>query len=152
VQRFVEEGGRLICMKNSAKFAIRDLGLPLQISNDKASLPNAISPNCVLQINVIFSHPMAFRVKRELDVIFENGFAFEILDQNKAKPIATYSDKKFLISCQVRDQNQIAKKIAIAHVSMGTGHIILFGFSPYYEGKTWGTFNLLFNAIDTTFN
>jgi hypothetical protein len=64
------------------------------------------------------------------------------------KPVLAYaSADKVLISGMIDHADQLAGKTAAADCAVGKGHIILFGFNPFWRGESVGSYDLVFNAI-----
>ncbi len=76
-----------------------------------------------------------------------SAFAFEITDQTRARSVANYVEGNPLRSGWLLGPEYISGKSALVDVSMGRGHVVLFGFRPQHRAQTWGTFKFLFNAI-----
>ena len=41
----------------------------------------------------------------------------------------------------------MAGQTAAAQVAVGSGHVVLFAFTPHFRGQPRNTFKLLFNAL-----
>src|SRR5437660_9267694 len=64
------------------------------------------------------------------------------------KVIAWYpKDRDPLLSGWLLGGDRIKGKAALVEVTMGKGHIILFGFRPQYRGQSLATYPLFFNAL-----
>ena len=79
-------------------------------------------------------------------VFFKSGPVFEMRGGN-AMPIASYPNFNPLMSGWIEGDKRIRQKVAALDVSLGNGHVVLFGFKPQHRGQSHGTFKLLFNAI-----
>jgi hypothetical protein len=76
-----------------------------------------------------------------------SAFAFDITDAQRARSVARYVDGNPLRSGWLLGPNYIAGHSALVDVSLGKGHVVLFGFRTQHRAQTWGTFRFLFNAI-----
>jgi hypothetical protein len=148
LRRFVTEGGTLICFDASTEMAIKRFNLPLRnvLENLKTSV--FYGPGSILGLELDTTHPIARSLPRDLNAYFINSSAFEVLDSGRVRVIARYSSSNVLRSGWLLGEEHIKGKAALAEVQMGRGRVILFGFRPQHRGQTWGTFPLIFRAIN----
>ena len=68
---------------------------------------------------------------------------------NPARVIMRYAPdvKQLLISGGLRGGETLANSPALVDVSYGTGHVLLFGFNPFWRSETLGSYGLVFNAL-----
>ena len=150
LRRFVEEGGTLICFDASSEFAIKRFHLPLRNVLENINSKDFYCPGSILRINLDTAQTLARTMPREADAYFINSSAFEATDAERVHAIARYADRDVLRSGWLRGENFIQGRIALAEVSQGQGRIILFAFRPQHRGQTWGTFPLIWNAINSS--
>ncbi|MGH7500792.1 MAG: M14 family zinc carboxypeptidase [Longimicrobiales bacterium] len=55
--------------------------------------------------------------------------------------------KSLLISGGLTNGEELANAPALVDVRLGTGHVVLFGFNPFWRGETLGSYGLVFNAL-----
>jgi len=146
--RFVEDGGTLICFDGSCGQLIRQWKLPLKNVLEGVRSSDFYCPGSILRINVDTANPIARTLSRDTDAYFINSSAFEAIDPGKIQVIARYAKENVLRSGWLRGEDRIKDKIALAQVMMGKGRIVLFAFRPQHRGQTWGTFPLIWNAIN----
>jgi len=84
---------------------------------------------------------------QEVSVYFDRSLAFELTGAKDSAIVASYAKGNPLESGWLLGPEKIQGKAALVDVSLGKGHVILFGFPPQHRGQTHGTFRLLFNAI-----
>lgn len=163
LRRFVEEGGTLICFDASTELPIKNFTLPAaQGKGDAPSvfpLRNVLEgvrssdfycPGSILSIDVDTTHAVARGLPAKMDAYFINSSAFEVTDASSVRVIARYAQQNVLRSGWLLGEARIAGRVALAEVPMGRGRVILFGFRPQHRGQTWGTFPLIFNALNTS--
>jgi hypothetical protein len=55
--------------------------------------------------------------------------------------------KTLLISGGLTNGEELANAPALVDVRLGTGHIVMFSFNPFWRGETLGSYGLVFNAL-----
>jgi hypothetical protein len=156
LRRFVQEGGALIVWDDSAEFAIQQFKLPLRETTAGVPSSKFYCPGSILRVNLQgdlaklapAASPANGNKAGQIDVYFVNSTAFEAIEPDKVRVLATYDSKdRVLHSGWLRGAEYVADKIALAEVRQGQGKIVLFGFRPQHRGQTWGTFPLIFQAL-----
>lgn len=167
LREFVERGGTLVCLNRASDFAIEQFKLPLR--DVVAGLPRTdfYVPGSILRIELDTSNPIAAGMPKESIAWAEDSPVFQIVerkdgaDKMSALPgntgstpvpqvhiIARYpTDKNPLLSGWLLGGDRIKGKAALVEVTMGKGHVILFGFRPQYRGQSLATYPLFFNAL-----
>lgn len=146
--RFVEDGGTLVCFDGSCGQLIRQWKLPLRNALEGMRSNDFYCPGSILRIDVDTASPIARTMSAQTNAYFINSSAFEATDNDKVRVIARYAKQGVLRSGWLRGEDKIKDKVALAQVEMGKGRIVLFGFRPQHRGQTWGTFPLIWNAIN----
>jgi hypothetical protein len=145
--KFVEDGGTLICFDGSCAAVIRQMKLPLRNVLAGVRSSDFYCPGSILRINVDTANPIARTMSKDTDAYFISSSAFETTD-NKVQVVARYAKDDVLRSGWLRGEDRIKDKIAVAEMSVGKGHVVLFAFRPQHRGQTWGTFPFIWNAIN----
>ena len=148
LKKFVEDGGTLICFDASCGMVIKLFDLPLKNVLTGLKRNEFYCPGSILQLDVDTSKSLAKGLKKETSAYFISSSAFEITDSNKVKSVAKYADKNLLLSGWVVGEKYLNGKTALAETNFGKGKIILFAFRPQHRGQTFGTFPLIFNALE----
>ncbi len=148
LRAFVDGGGILICFDDSTEFAINRLQLPVKNVLADVKMADFYCPGSILRINIETRHPVGRLMRPETDAYFVSSAAFDITDERRAAVIARYANEQVLRSGWLRGEKYLAGKVALAEVFQGNGRVFLFGFRPQHRGQTWGTFPLIFNAIN----
>ncbi len=154
LRKFVEDGGTLVFLNESSRFAIEQFNLPVKDVTKDLPRKDFYIPGSILRTEIDTTHPIAKGMPAESIAWFEDSPAFEIQTDplalaNNFKIIARYPSKpeNILLSGWALGAEKLAGKAALVEFTIGNGKIILFGFRPQYRGQSLATFPLLFNAI-----
>ena len=148
--RFVEEGGTLITLGNTAAFAIEHLGAPLVNIVRGQSEDAFYCPGSILRVAVDTTHPIGYGLPREVDGMFVgNGGYREARTRHSAdvRVVGRYPDAPLLRSGWLVGGERLRGTGAVIEVASGKGRIILHTFRVQHRAQTEGTFRLLFNSI-----
>ncbi|HEX8559061.1 MAG TPA: M14 family zinc carboxypeptidase [Pyrinomonadaceae bacterium] len=151
LRRFVEEGGTLVCWDDSTDFAIKSFDLPVRNVLDGVRPSEFYCPGSVLRVEVETAHPLARGFAPQADVYFVNSAAFDVTDPARARVVARYAARKeeVLRSGWLLGAERLAGRAALVEATLGRGRVVLFGFRPQHRGQTWGSFPLIFNAVES---
>ena len=172
LREFVEQGGTLVCLNRASTFAIEQFKLPVRDVVADLSEKEFFVPGSILRIELDDTSPLAKGMPKETIAWVEDSPVFELVNAGTAgvspamsakrepadkmsalrtssvRVIARYpTDKNPLLSGWLLGESRIRGKAALVEVTMGKGHIILFGFRPQYRGQSLATYPLFFNAI-----
>ena len=163
LKKFVENGGKLVCLDDSCELAIKRFNLPLRNVLNGVARKDFYNPGSIVKIKVDRSNPIGRNVLEETPAYFINSSAFEevrvtpsgVSGDGKEMPkgitltvVARYAEKDALMSGWMLGEKLINGKIALAEADYGKGKIVLFAFRPQHRGQTYATFPLLFNALE----
>ena len=148
LKKFVENGGKLVCLDDSCELVIKKFGLPMKNVLNGVARKDFYNPGSIVKIKVDRSHPIGRNVLEETPAYFINSSAFEASDASKVRTIARYAEKDALMSGWMLGEKFINGKIALAETEYGKGKIVLFAFRPQHRGQTYATFPLLFDALE----
>lgn len=176
LQRFVSAGGTLLTFGGAGDFAIAQFGLPIRDVVGAAARKDFSIPGSLIRATVDTASPLTFGMDGEIAVNVVNGAAFDVLGQagcvadllnqrhceevsRGGRPlkehaqapmfdsIVDYADEELLMSGWAAGTEFIAGKSALAHVPLGQGEVLVFGFRPQFRGQPRGTYKLIFNAL-----
>jgi hypothetical protein len=151
LREFVEQGGTLVCLNRASSFAIDQLKLPVRDVTRELSRQEFYAPGSILRIEVDKSQSIGASMPKESIAWVENSPAFEVSDQKEAarvRVIARYPARgELLLSGWLLGGERLRGRAALADVTLGKGHIFLFGFRPQYRGQSMATYPLFFGAI-----
>ncbi|MEO7999288.1 MAG: M14 family zinc carboxypeptidase [Gemmatimonadaceae bacterium] len=146
---FVQNGGTLLAFNAASGFAIDAFKLP--VKNALAGLRNTdfYAPGSLIAVEINKSHAMARGVTAPVPAIwFEDSPAFDITDASRATAVVTYqASGDPLLSGWLLGGAKLNGKAAMVDVTVGRGHVVLYGFRPQYRGQTMSTQPLIWDAI-----
>lgn len=150
LRRFVEAGGTIVTLGNSAQFALQQLDLPVRNVVRNLGTDAFFCPGSILRVQVDTRHPVGFGMPEDTDIMFFNNLA---LAPSSTPPdtvptsIAGYPREPLLRSGWLVGENRLQGASASMEVALGGGRVIMHAFRVQHRGQTWGTFKLLFNSI-----
>jgi hypothetical protein len=148
LKKFVENGGKLVCLDDSCELAIKRFNLPIKNVVTGLRRNEFYNPGSIVQLAVDNTAPLGKGMRDQVAGYFTNSSAFEVTDPANVRTIARYAEKDVLLSGWMLGEKYIAGKTALAEADFGKGKIILFAFRPQHRGQSWATFPLLFNALE----
>lgn len=148
LRKFVEQGGRLICLDDSCGFVIKRFGLQIKNVLDGLRRNQFYNPGSILRLKVDTSNPIGRGVAPDCPAYFINSSAFDVAENSGIRVIARYAEKDALLSGWMLGEKYLNGKAAIVEADYGKGKIVLFAFRPQHRGQSWATFRLLFNALE----
>lgn len=148
MKKFVEDGGRLICFDASCGMVIKAFDLPVRNVLSGLKRNEFYNPGSIVRLDVNLSHRFADGVDEILGSYFINSSAFEVTDRTRVRTVARYAARDALISGWMLGESFINGRSAVVESDFGKGKIVMFAFRPQHRGQTFGTFPLLFNAIE----
>ncbi|MDQ3920179.1 MAG: hypothetical protein M3348_17080, partial [Acidobacteriota bacterium] len=152
LREFVEQGGTLVALNQASDFAIEQLSLPLRDVTAGLKRTEFYCPGSILRTVLDTSQPVAAGMPRESIAWVEDSPVFEVTDAKDSnlsvRVVARYPEAGTpLLSGWLLGAERIRGKAALVDVSLGRGHVYLFGFRPQYRGQSLATYPLFFNAV-----
>ena len=149
LRAFVQDGGTMITFNDASEYAISTLELPVKNVLSGVRNTDFYAPGSLMAITLNAEHPVAKRMTAPVPAAwFEDSPAFEITDPARAVAIASYpATGDPLLSGWLLGGARLNGRAALVDVSVGRGHVMLFGFRPQYRGQSMNTQPLLWGAI-----
>jgi murein tripeptide amidase MpaA len=152
LREFVEQGGTLVTLNEASDFAVEQFGLPLRDVTAGLKRTEFYCPGSILRTLLDTTQPIAKGMPQESIAWVEESPVFEVTDEKapnvSVRVVARYPDAGTpLLSGWLLGAERIRGKAALVDVTLGKGHIYLFGFRPQYRGQSLATYPLFFNAI-----
>ncbi len=158
LKQFVEEGGAVVAFGTSAVLA-NHLGLPVsnhlveaQADGSEQPLPRTkyYIPGSILRVAVDNTHPLAFGLDRQLDVMFDNSPVLKLApDANLrgVRAVSWFDTKEPLRSGWAWGQHYLMGGTTAMEATIGKGKVLTIGPEVTFRAQPHGTFKLLFNGI-----
>ena len=148
IDRFVRDGGTLVCLNSASDFAIEALHLPVKNVIAGLSRTEFFAGGSLLEVEIDTLHPVTAGMAPQSAVFFSRSPAFTTLDGFEGKILARYaSTGSPLLSGYLLGEDHLHDHAAAVDVRHGNGHIVLLGFRPQWRGQPFSSFRILFNAI-----
>jgi hypothetical protein len=149
LKRFVEGGGTVLAIGRATALA-RYLDLP--VSQPLALLParTFLVPGSVLRAAVDNTFPLGYGFEKEVDVFFDNSPVFQVQPHarpGEVRPFVWFASEVPLRSGWALGQEQLQDMAVAVDISLGSGHVVLFGPEITFRAQSHGTFKFLFNGI-----
>ena len=148
LDEFVRAGGTLVCLNQSAGYAISALHLPVRNVVDTLSRKLYFSSGSILEVTTDPMHPVMAGMPQRAKVFVDGSPVFATLDGFEGTALAKYAnDGSPRLSGYLLGEKYIQGYAAALDVKHDRGHVVLIGFRPQWRGQPFGTFRVVFNAV-----
>jgi Zinc carboxypeptidase len=154
IRAFVENGGTVIALSDSAMNLAQQLKLPVEnhLVENGAPIPRSkfFVPGSVLTAKVDTAYPLAAGMTERTDVFFDNSPVFKLAPGAEAagvRAFAWFDSPTPLHSGWAWGQTYLDGGVLAVDAPLGKGHIVLYGPEILQRAQPHGTFKLLFNAL-----
>ena len=150
LRRFVDDGGTVITLGNTADLAVAHLSTPLTNVVRNAPEEAFYCPGSILRISIDTTHPIGYGMPPTADAMFVENGGFRQTRRGNAPTVRTivrYPNAPLLRSGWIVGDEHLRGTGAVMESPSGKGRVILLTFRVQHRGQTWGTFKLLFNSI-----
>ena len=146
---FVGAGGSLLVFNDASEYAIETFALPVKNALVGVKNTDFYAPGSLLSVEIVRTHPLAQSFTAPVPAFwFEDSPAFDILDAARATAVARYqSAGDPLLSGWLLGGARLNGKAAMVDVSVGQGHVVLYGFRPQYRAQSNATWPLIWSAL-----
>ena len=160
LREFVENGGTLIAIGNSAMNLTDHFDLPIENHLVERTPQGAVTglgsdkfyvPGSVLEVQVDNTDPLAWGMGDTADVFFRSSPVFRLRPGAEAAGVSAIAwfGAEPLRSGWAWGETFLEDGIVAVSANVGSGTVILFGPEINFRAQPHGTFKLLFNAIYT---
>jgi hypothetical protein len=154
LREFVEAGGTLVAIGESAAGLATLLGLPVEdhLVEEGKLLPRAkyFVPGSVLSARVDTTHPVAAGLPERVDCFFDNSPVFRLepeAERAGARRIAWFDGPVPLRSGWAWGQKYLDGGVVAVEMPLDQGRVLLFGPEILQRAQPHGTFKFLFNSL-----
>ena len=147
LERFVREGGTLVCFNSAWRFAVQQLKLPVKNVVEGMRPEEFFLRGSIVEVATDPTHPVMAGMPEKAAVFVDGSPVFETLDGFEGRVLAKYQDSGSpLLSGFLIGEKHLLGKAAALDVALGKGHVVLVGFRPAWRDQSFGTFRIVFNA------
>lgn len=148
MEAFVRNGGTLVCLNQSADFAIQQLHLPVKNVVADLKPKEFFASGSILEVMTDPTHPVMAGMPERARVFVDDSPVFQTLDGFQGGALAKYAAQGSpLASGYLLGGKYLQGAAAALDVRLGQGHVILIGFRPQWRGQPFGTFRVVFNSV-----
>jgi hypothetical protein len=146
-ERFIREGGTLVCLGGASTFAIGQFKLPVRNVAAGLRAEEFFLRGSIVEVTTDPGHPVMAGMPEKAALFVDGSPVFETLDGFTGRVLAKYQDSGSpLLSGYLIGESHLHGKAAALDVQLGSGHVVLLGFRPQWRGQSFGTLRVLFNA------
>ena len=154
IRTFLQNGGRVLAAGNASCLGLQ-LDLPLASATaDSAGrrLPRSkfYVPGSVLRVRMDTTSALAWGMRRDTDVFYNNNPAFRVLPGAASRGIrrvAWFDSASPLRSGWAWGQQILEGAAQVVEADVGRGKLVLYGPDVQFRHQSHGTFKLLFHGI-----
>lgn len=152
LREFVDRGGTLVAIGSATEIAQRmDVPVANALVETQEGIERPVSrekffvPGSVLRARLDTSHPLAFGLPEQVDLMFDVSPSFRLT--GPATRVAWYDSSHPLRSGWAWGQERLENTVAAVDAKVGKGRVVLYGPEILFRAQPHGTFKLLFNAF-----
>jgi hypothetical protein len=163
LKRFVENGGWVMAFHHAVEFAAEMFGLPIRNAVAGVDPKQYFIPGTLIRFETEPSDYLAFGMAKEGSATFwRHGLVMDIIPAASEKQssagelkierdIVVYArfpkEDIRLDGWAIGDKKFLAEKPAALRAPLGSGHVVLIGFTPDTRGQSRNAFKLIFNPL-----
>lgn len=148
LDEFVRQGGTLVCINGSARFAMEQLHLPVKNVVADLERDDFFVSGSLLGVQVDPSQPVMSGMPSDATVFVAGSPVFTTEEDFAGRILAKYSKiGNPLRSGYLLGEDHLQGHAAAVEVRLGEGRVVLLGMKPQWRAQPFGTFKILFNAL-----
>jgi hypothetical protein len=146
-ERFVREGGTLVCFNNAYRFIVQQFQLPVRNAAEGLRSQDFFLRGSIVEAVSNSAHPVMAGMPVKAALFVDGSPVFETLEGFKGAILAKYQESGSpLLSGYLIGEKYLNGKAAAVDVELDKGHVILLGFRPEWRCQSFGTFRMVFNS------
>ncbi len=151
LKKFLEEGGSIVTIGNSASLA-RMVGVVLDnaLTDEKgAPLPGEkfYMPGSILQVRTDPTRPLAYGMPEKLDIFYDNTPVFKLNSATDAQRVAWFDSEHPTRSGWAWGEKYLNGGVIVTEATVGKGKLVVLGPLVAFRAHPHGTFKFLFNGL-----
>lgn len=147
LDEFVLGGGTLVCLNQSAAFAIDALHLPVKDTVSSLARKDYFASGSILEVITDPMQPVMAGMPDHAKVFVDRSPVFLPLDAFEGNVLAKYQAAGSpLLSGYLLGEKHLNGMAAALDVKHGAGRVVLIGFRPQWRGQPVGTYRVVFNS------
>jgi hypothetical protein len=144
---FVRQGGTLVTLNGSSRFAIDALHLPVRDVVADVDRDEYFAGGAIVELHVDPSHPVMSGMPERAKVFVGSSPVFTTAEGFRGRVLAKYpASGSPLLSGYFLGEEHVNGYAAAVEARHGEGRVVLLGMKPQWRGQPFGTFKVLFNA------
>jgi zinc carboxypeptidase len=154
IKEFVDQGGTVIAIAQSAIGAVQVFGLPLTdhlvVNGQRLSQEKFYVPGAVLEVALDNANPIAQGMDKTVDVFYDNDPVFTLAPDAAARGLRSvgwYASPSPLRSGWAWGAPALDQGVEIVDAAVGQGHVVLFGPEILFRSQPHGCYKLFFNGL-----
>ncbi|HUQ84420.1 MAG TPA: hypothetical protein VM076_24920, partial [Gemmatimonadaceae bacterium] len=148
IDAFVRAGGTLVCLNQSASFAIDQLGLPVKNVVAGVQRKDFFASGSILEVTTNPAQQVMAGMPERAKVFVDGSPVFKTLEGFEGATLATYAPAGSpRLSGYLLGEKLLNGNAAALDVKHGRGRVVLIGFRPQWRGQPFGTFRVVFNSL-----
>jgi hypothetical protein len=147
LDEFARAGGTLVCINQSANFAIGALHLAVKDTVGALRSRDFFASGSILEVTTDPTHPVMAGMPERATIFVDRSPVFLPLEGFEGSVLARYQAAGSpLVSGYLLGEKHLNGLAAALDVKHGAGRVVLIGFRPQWRGQTVGTFRVVFNS------
>ena len=136
---FAAAGGTVIFFNHASDYATDVMGVKAKNNLKGVATKDFYSPGSLLNVSLDRKSPLAYGMPEKITLWSEQSPAWDLVE---GSVVARYPASGVLASGWLLGEKYLVGKAALLDVPMGSGHLIMFGMRPQYQGQSYQNFKL----------
>ena len=150
INEFVENGGTVIALYESAGFATEKLGIAVRNPLKDMEPKKFHCPGSTIWVDIDNKHPLGYGMPEKGLILLRGNHAYAVKgnhNNDHYNVVVSYPEENMMQSGWLIGEEHLARKAAMLEAKKKNGKVILYGFQPQSRALTDAAFKLFFNAL-----